>query len=62
LFLTAGVFHDRLARVERDFAGDPLVGKIIAFIREGQSRPLMHPLLSEGPGAGAGSGNPDAAS
>jgi UDP-N-acetylglucosamine acyltransferase len=62
LFLAAGVFRERLARVEREFAGDPLIGKIIAFIREGKSRPLMHPLLSASPGGGAGSGHSDAAS
>jgi UDP-N-acetylglucosamine acyltransferase len=48
LFLDGGVFRDRLARVERDFAGDPLVGKIVAFIHAGESRPLMHPALFGG--------------
>jgi acyl-[acyl carrier protein]--UDP-N-acetylglucosamine O-acyltransferase len=57
LFLDAGVFRDRLARVEREFANDPLVGKILAFIHAGQSRPLMHPPVSGSPGAG----NTDAA-
>jgi len=46
LFLDGGVFRDRLARVEGEFAGDPLVGKILAFIRAGESRPLMHPPVS----------------
>jgi len=46
LFLAEGVFRDRLASVEREFAGDPLVGRIIAFIHAGQSRPLMHPAQS----------------
>jgi len=59
LFLEGGVFRDRLSRVERQFADDALVGKILAFIREGKSRPLMHPA---GPGTAAGSGNSDASS
>jgi len=56
LFLSEGVFRDRLDRVEREFAGDELIGKMLAFIRAGQSRPLMHPDLS-----GANRGNADIA-
>jgi UDP-N-acetylglucosamine acyltransferase len=52
LFLGAGVFRDRLSAAERAFDGDPLVGKVVAFIRDGISRPLMMPLGSTGP-AGA---------
>ena len=52
LFLAEGVFRDRLASVEREFAGDPLVGRIIAFIHAGQSRPLMHPAQSGSVGTG----------
>jgi len=44
LFLAAGVFRERLARVERQFAGDALVEKVITFIRAGKLRPLMHPF------------------
>jgi UDP-N-acetylglucosamine acyltransferase len=44
LFLGSGIFRDRLAAAERAFDGDPLVGNVIAFIREGLSRPLMMPL------------------
>jgi UDP-N-acetylglucosamine acyltransferase len=43
LFLGEGVFVDRLERVAREFAGDELVQKIIAFVRAGRKRPLMHP-------------------
>jgi UDP-N-acetylglucosamine acyltransferase len=41
LFLTEGRIADRIDAVEREFAGDPFVGKIIAFIRAGGKRPLM---------------------
>ena len=30
-------------RVEDEFADDPLVQKIVAFVRAGGKRPLMHP-------------------
>ena len=43
LFLGEGVFVDRIERVAREFAGDELVQKIIAFVRAGRKRPLMHP-------------------
>ncbi len=46
LFLEGGNFRERLVLVEREYAGDALVGKIMAFIRDGQSRPLMHPPQS----------------
>lgn len=61
LFLGAGVFRGRLSRVEREFEGDALVGRVLAFIHAGQSRPLMHPAPSGGPGGAAGPGNSDAA-
>jgi UDP-N-acetylglucosamine acyltransferase len=41
LFLGAGVFAARLEAVAKDFAGDPLVEKIITFIRTDAKRPLM---------------------
>ena len=41
LFFGAGVFADRFDAVSRDFVDDPLVGKVIAFIRAGGKRPLM---------------------
>ncbi len=43
LFLGDGVFADRIDVAARDFADDPLVEKIIAFIRAGGKRPLMRP-------------------
>lgn len=43
LFLSEGVFADRIAAVEGEFAADPLVGKVIAFISAGGRRPLMQP-------------------
>jgi UDP-N-acetylglucosamine acyltransferase len=46
LFLGPGIFRDRLKRIEREFAGDELIGSVLAFIRAGDARPLMHPDLS----------------
>jgi UDP-N-acetylglucosamine acyltransferase len=46
LFMGQGVFRDRLCAVEGQFADDPLVGKVIAFIRQAGSRPLMMPFNS----------------
>lgn len=43
LFLGHGVFADRLDAVAKEFAADPLVDKVIAFIRDGGKRPLMQP-------------------
>ena len=43
LFLEPGPFRKRLEIAAGEHQGDPLVGKIIAFIREGGSRPVMKP-------------------
>ncbi len=43
LFFVEGRIADRIEAVEREFADDPLIGKIIAFIRAGGKRPLMRP-------------------
>lgn len=43
LFLQQGLFADRFNEVARDFADDPLVGKIVAFIRAAGKLPLMRP-------------------
>jgi len=43
LFLDEGVFAERIDAVANEFAGDPLVEKIIVFIRAGGKRALMHP-------------------
>jgi UDP-N-acetylglucosamine acyltransferase len=40
LFLGEGLFQERLAEVERDFADDPRVAAVTAFIRAGGKRPL----------------------
>jgi UDP-N-acetylglucosamine acyltransferase len=43
LFFVEGRIAERIDAVEREFGGDPLVGKIVAFIRAGGKRPLMRP-------------------
>lgn len=43
LFRDKGVFAERIDKVAIAFADDPLVQKVIAFIRAGGKRPLMHP-------------------
>ena len=43
LFLGDGVFAERIDKVAIAFAGDPLVQKVLAFIRGSGKRPLMHP-------------------
>jgi UDP-N-acetylglucosamine acyltransferase len=48
LFLGDGVFADRLDTVAKDFAADPLVEKVIAFMRAGGDRPLMQPVRQQG--------------
>src|SRR5215470_11133666 len=49
LFMGAGVFRDRLAAVEGEFGEDVLVGKVLAFIRAADTRPLMMPFNSTAP-------------
>ena len=48
LFFVEGRIADRIEAVAREFAGDPLVGKVIAFIRAGGKRPLMRPRARRG--------------
>jgi UDP-N-acetylglucosamine acyltransferase len=43
LFLDSGLFADRFKAVARDFADDPLVGKIVAFMGASGKLPLMRP-------------------
>jgi UDP-N-acetylglucosamine acyltransferase len=43
LFFGGGVFRDRIANIVAEFGDDPLASKIIAFVREGNSRRLMLP-------------------
>jgi UDP-N-acetylglucosamine acyltransferase len=53
LFFSEGRFAERVDTVAREFDGDPIVGKIVAFIRDGGSRPLMkaRPLREAGTAA-----------
>jgi UDP-N-acetylglucosamine acyltransferase len=48
LFFTEGRIADRIDAVANEFADDPLVGKIIAFIRAEHKRPLMRPRSKHG--------------
>jgi UDP-N-acetylglucosamine acyltransferase len=48
LFFGAGVFAERVDAVAHDFADDPLIKKIIAFIRAGGKRPLLRPRAGNG--------------
>jgi UDP-N-acetylglucosamine acyltransferase len=43
LFFVEGRIAERIDAVEREFGDEPLVGKMIAFIRAGGKRPLMRP-------------------
>jgi UDP-N-acetylglucosamine acyltransferase len=43
LFLGDGEFGNRIESVASTFADDPLVQKIVAFVRAGGKRALMHP-------------------
>jgi UDP-N-acetylglucosamine acyltransferase len=47
LFLGDGLFAGRLETVAKEFAADPLVGKIITFIRVGGTRPLTQPARQQ---------------
>jgi UDP-N-acetylglucosamine acyltransferase len=57
LFFGEGVFADRLDAVAREYADDdPLVEKVIAFIKAGGKRPLIRPRIgpqSDGNGGDA---------
>jgi UDP-N-acetylglucosamine acyltransferase len=48
LFFGEGVFADRVVRAAGEFADDPLVQNIVAFVRSGGKRPLMHPNVKRG--------------
>ena len=48
LFFGDGVFADRVVRVAGEFADDPLVQNIVAFVRAGGKRPLMRPDVKRG--------------
>lgn len=53
LFFTEGRFAERIEAVAREFEGDPVVGKIIAFIGDGGTRPLMKARATHPAGASA---------
>ena len=48
LFFGDGVFADRVDRVAGEFADDPLVQNVVAFVRAGGRRPLMRPNVKRG--------------
>lgn len=43
LFMGDGAFSDRVAGAEAAAAGNAIAGQIVAFVREGGNRALMHP-------------------
>ena len=43
LFAESGTFKERLEAAAAKYGSDPVVGKVIAFIREGGSRALVQP-------------------
>jgi hypothetical protein len=43
LFFTDGRLAERVEALAREFADDPLVSKIVGFVRAGGKRPLMRP-------------------
>jgi UDP-N-acetylglucosamine acyltransferase len=49
LFMASGTFAERVSRVSAEFPGDPAIGKIISFIHDGGSRPLMIPAATRDP-------------
>jgi UDP-N-acetylglucosamine acyltransferase len=58
LFFTQGRLAERIDALTREFADDPLVGKIVGFVRAGGKRPLMRPRARHD----AASGDSDEAS
>ena len=48
LLFVEGRIADRIEAVASEFADDPIVGKMIAFIRAGGKRPLMRPRVRRG--------------
>jgi UDP-N-acetylglucosamine acyltransferase len=47
LFLAEGVFADRVDAAAKEFAADPLVERLIAFIRAGSKRSLIQPARQQ---------------
>ena len=48
LFFGSETFAERFKRTSAEFADDPMIGKIVSFIRDGGPRPLMMPAASNG--------------
>ena len=53
LFFVKGRLSDRVEALAHEFTDDPLVGKVIAFIRAGGKRPLMRPRAGRNADGGA---------
>jgi UDP-N-acetylglucosamine acyltransferase len=51
LFFGTRTFATRLAEFCADYANDPLIDKIVTFIRQGGKRPLMMPATGDAGGA-----------
>ena len=47
LFIGQGTLAARTESATAQFAGDPVIAKILSFIREGESRPLMTPAAGQ---------------
>jgi UDP-N-acetylglucosamine acyltransferase len=56
LFFGEETFAARLERASAEFIGDPIIGKIVSFVRDNGKRPLMMPV------AGSDATDSDAAS
>jgi UDP-N-acetylglucosamine acyltransferase len=56
LFFTEGRLTERIETLAREFTDDPLVGKIVAFVRAGGKRPLMRPRAKDNAEAGDAEG------
>ena len=54
LFFGAGSFAERFERLSAEHSADPVIGKIVSFIRDGGKRPLMTPAAGE-----AGASDPE---
>jgi UDP-N-acetylglucosamine acyltransferase len=51
LFFGDGTFAKRFERISAEYGADPVIGKIVSFIREGGKRPLMMPAAANEAGA-----------
>lgn len=47
LFMSPGKFADRVEQANSAFADDPVVGRVLSFIRDGGTRPLMKAAVSQ---------------